>query len=108
MSSAWCEKDVEIGALRDGYPALASWITRDPDGEPLIFRKFGKVAVRSILHQPAQLIALEYELEQLDADAQNSPDLETRQSLRDLGGTKSQQCLIQLEGAIWNTVKCPD
>ena len=26
----------------------------------------------------------------------------------DLGGSKSQQCLIQLEGAIWKTVKCPD
>jgi hypothetical protein len=25
----------------------------------------------------------------------------------DLGGTKSEQCLIQLEGAIWKTVKCP-
>ena len=26
----------------------------------------------------------------------------------DLGGTKSEQCLIQLEGAIWKTVRCPD
>jgi hypothetical protein len=25
----------------------------------------------------------------------------------DLGGSKSEQCLIQLEGAIWKTVKCP-
>lgn len=26
----------------------------------------------------------------------------------DLGGVKSAQCLIQLEGAIWKTVKCPE
>jgi lysylphosphatidylglycerol synthetase-like protein (DUF2156 family) len=26
----------------------------------------------------------------------------------DLGGRKSAQCLIQLEGAIWKTVQCPD
>lgn len=26
----------------------------------------------------------------------------------DLGGTKSEQCLIQLESAIWKTIKCPD
>jgi hypothetical protein len=26
----------------------------------------------------------------------------------DLGGTKSEQCLIQLEGGIWKTVRCPD
>jgi hypothetical protein len=25
----------------------------------------------------------------------------------DLGGTKTAQCLIQLEGAIWKTVRCP-
>lgn len=26
----------------------------------------------------------------------------------DIGGSKSAQCLIQLEGAIWKTVNCPD
>jgi hypothetical protein len=26
----------------------------------------------------------------------------------DLGGTKAEQCLIQLEGGIWRTVRCPD
>jgi hypothetical protein len=26
----------------------------------------------------------------------------------DLGGTKSEQCLIQLEGGIWKTIRCPD
>jgi hypothetical protein len=26
----------------------------------------------------------------------------------ELGGTKSEQCLIQLEGAVWKTVRCPD
>lgn len=26
----------------------------------------------------------------------------------DLGGTKSEQCLIQLEGSLWKIVKCLD
>lgn len=26
----------------------------------------------------------------------------------DLGGSKNEQCLIQLEGGIWKTIRCPD
>ena len=50
---------VELGQLRDGYPALAKWIARDPDNETLIFRRFDRLAARNILHLQAQLIALE-------------------------------------------------
>lgn len=74
--------DVELGTLRDGYPALAAWITRDPDNETFVFRKFGRLAARNILHLQSQLIALEYEIDQLDDEARRSNDFEAQQSSR--------------------------
>jgi hypothetical protein len=74
--------DVELGKARDGYPALSSWIARDPDSETFIFRRFSRLAARNILHIQAQLFALEHEIDQLDEESRNSDDLEARQSLR--------------------------
>jgi hypothetical protein len=34
MSAMPEQEDIELGAIRDGYPALANWIARDPDNEP--------------------------------------------------------------------------
>jgi hypothetical protein len=82
MSKSSRRTDLELGQLRDGYPALASWIARDPDHETLIFRRFGKLAARNVLHLQARLIALEYDIDQLDEDARRSADLEARQSSR--------------------------
>jgi hypothetical protein len=74
--------DVELGQVRDGYPALASWIARDPDHETFIFRRFGKLAARNLLHLQARLIALEHEVDQLDDEARKSSDFEAKQSSR--------------------------
>lgn len=74
--------DIELGAIRDGYPALAAWIARDPDNEAFVFRKFGRLGARNILHLQSQLIAIEHEVDQLDGEARRSNDLETRQSSR--------------------------
>lgn len=74
--------DIELGALRDGYPALAAWIARDPDNEAFVFRKFNRLGARNILHLQSQLITLEYEIEQLDEEARKSKDLEAQQSSR--------------------------
>jgi TolA-binding protein len=76
------EAEIELGVLRDGYPALADWIARDPDNETFVFRKFDKLASRNILHLQAQLTALEREIEQLDIQARQSPESDVRQSLR--------------------------
>jgi hypothetical protein len=82
MPNAPRQTDLELGQLRDGYPALASWIAQDPDNETFIFRKFDKLAARNILHLQAQLFAIERELEDLDDDLRRSNDLEALQSLR--------------------------
>ncbi|KAF2273434.1 uncharacterized protein EI97DRAFT_461095 [Westerdykella ornata] len=82
MPSPKTPGDVELGTLRDGYPALAAWIARDPDNEALVFRKFGRLGARNLLHLQSRLIALEKELDELDEDARRSDDLEARQSLR--------------------------
>jgi 16S rRNA U1498 N3-methylase RsmE len=61
------QPDPELARPRDGYPALAYWIARDPDNETFIFRKFNRLAARNILHLQAQ---------------RSNEDLDTRQSLR--------------------------
>ncbi|KAH7395134.1 hypothetical protein DE146DRAFT_697131 [Phaeosphaeria sp. MPI-PUGE-AT-0046c] len=82
MSSPPRQPDLELGRLRDGYPALASWIARDPDHETFIFKKFQTLAARNILHLQAQLLALQHEINGLDEELRTSTDLEARQSLR--------------------------
>jgi hypothetical protein len=74
--------DPEPGHLRnrDGYPALASWIARDPDGETFVFRKFDRLAARHILHLQASILALEHEIDEQDRIARASADYEARQS----------------------------
>lgn len=74
--------DIELGKVCDGYPALARWIAQDPDNEPFVFRKFGRLGARNILHLQAQLFALEHEIDQLDDAARTSPDPEARQASR--------------------------
>jgi hypothetical protein len=82
MTAPSKDSDVELGTVRDGYPALASWISRDLDNEAFVFRKFGRLGARNILHLQGQLIALEHEIDQLDEEARKSDDLDARQSLR--------------------------
>lgn len=71
-----------LGNIRDGYPALASWIGRDPDGETLVFRRFRKLSARNLLHLQSQIIELEQKIEELDDEAQGSADLDARQASR--------------------------
>lgn len=74
--------DIELGRLRDGYPALGAWVARDPDDESFVFRKFDRLGARNILHLQGRLIALENEIDRLDEDARQSDDFEARQSSR--------------------------
>lgn len=72
----------ELGHVRDGYPALASWIGRDPDGDTLVFRRFRRLSARNILHLQSSLIQLEEEIDELDEEARKSTDLDSRQASR--------------------------
>ncbi|CAN9328510.1 unnamed protein product [Alternaria alternata] len=67
--------DLELGRVRDGYPALARWIAQDPDDDPLLFRKFGRVAARNILHLQCQMTRIEGEIDDLDEQLKESQEL---------------------------------
>ncbi|KAF3002626.1 hypothetical protein E8E13_008996 [Curvularia kusanoi] len=73
---------LEHGLRRDGYPALAAWMSYDPDDETLIFRRFKRLAARNTLNQQAKLIALEKDLDDLDDAAWTSGNEELKQSSR--------------------------
>lgn len=82
MAAALDLDSTELGNVRDYYPALAGWIGRDPDGETLVFRRFRKLSARNLLHLQSQLIQLEQEIDELDAEARRSTDLDARQASR--------------------------
>jgi len=75
-------KDSELGSIRDGYPALAAYIARDPDNETFVFRKFDRLSARNLLHMQSQLTELEREIDALDEAARQSFDMEAKQSSR--------------------------
>jgi len=60
--------------IRDGYPSLAEWISRDPDYETLIFRRFDRLAARNLLNLQSELIAIETRLDRLDEEARQTRD----------------------------------
>ena len=82
MAAAPNQHNVELGHIRDGYPALAAWIGRDPDNETFVFRKFDRLSARNLLHLQCQLIQLEDEIDKLDDEARKSSNLDTRQASR--------------------------
>ncbi|KAF2689348.1 hypothetical protein K458DRAFT_439699 [Lentithecium fluviatile CBS 122367] len=82
MTTTTQAPDIELGTLRDGYPALAKWIAQDPDDDPLVFRRFGRQSARSLLHLQCRLVALVAELDALDEEARSAKDVETRRSLQ--------------------------
>jgi hypothetical protein len=74
------ESNVEV--LREGFASVASWISRDPDNESFVFRKFDNLAARNLLYLQCELIELERRLRVLDDEARQSMDMELRQSAR--------------------------
>jgi hypothetical protein len=78
--------DIELGALpavdRDGYRAVAAWISRDPDNETFIYRRFDQLSARNLLYLQSELLALERHLERLDAETAKSADMELKDSAR--------------------------
>lgn len=82
MHPSATHSDVELARLRDGYPSLSRWISQDPDDDPLVFRKFGQLAARNILHLQCRVTQLEYEINTLDEQIRVSADIDTVRSLR--------------------------
>jgi trehalose/maltose hydrolase-like predicted phosphorylase len=77
--------ELESPLKRGGYPALATWISRNPDHDTFIFRRFDRLAARNLLHLESQVAALEYSLDQLDQSAidraKTNNDVDIRRSL---------------------------
>jgi hypothetical protein len=82
MSPSTVDNAVELGHVRDGYPALAAWIACDPDNESFVFRKFDRLSARNLLHFQSQLTQLEREIDELDDAARKSADGTQRETLR--------------------------
>ncbi|KAE8854313.1 hypothetical protein PTNB29_09669 [Pyrenophora teres f. teres] len=85
---------IELGMLRDGYPALSDWISRDPDDEALVFRKFGRLAARNILHLQCNMIQLEKDIDQLDERIRQSADIDTVRSLKRWETLMERACVV--------------
>lgn len=58
----------------NGYAAVAESLSRDPDKETYVFRRFDKLTARNLLNLQGELMALQAELDDLDAEAALSPD----------------------------------
>lgn len=65
---------MELGLRRDGYPALAEWISRDSDYETFIFRRYDRLAARNILNLQSELATIEARLDKLDEDSRQRRD----------------------------------
>jgi hypothetical protein len=68
----------ELGINRDGYPALAEWISRDPDHETFIFRRFDRLAARNLLNLQSELVAIEEKVDRMDEESRLRRDVGLR------------------------------
>jgi hypothetical protein len=69
--------DLEMATFRNrnGFPAVAAWIARDPDNETFIFRKFDELTARNLLHLQSQVIVLEAKLKKYDEESRDNEEL---------------------------------
>lgn len=66
----------------NGYASVARSIAQDPDKETYIFRRFDRLTARNLLHLQGELLAMQDELDALDAKAASSPDPDLHLSMR--------------------------
>lgn len=72
-----------------GYATVASAIAQDPDKETYIFRRFDILTARNLLNLQGELIALQSELQELDAEAASNPDVAVQLSMRSWKGLEA-------------------
>lgn len=77
-STSKLEDNIEPDQLRDGYPALSSCMSSDPDDEGFIFRRFSRLSARNLLNLQSQLLSLEAELETIDRESRKIHDVGLR------------------------------
>ena len=51
---------------KEGYAAVANWISLDLDNEAFVFRKFDELAARNLLYLQSELLHLEGRIQELD------------------------------------------
>lgn len=64
--------------INDGYPSLADWISRDPDHETFIFRRFDRLVARNLLNLQSDLVAREQRLDRMDEESRQRKDVGLR------------------------------
>lgn len=68
-------KDPEKGqSPQIGFASVASWISRDPDNETYIFRRFNFLTARNLVHLQNELLSLQNELRDFDSQAEEGCD----------------------------------
>lgn len=65
-----------------GYPAISRYISRDPDQETFVFRKFDELTARNLLNLQGELIDLESRLAAIDDKVETSTVSYLRSSMR--------------------------
>lgn len=65
-----------VESFRRGYPRLSAFI--DSDRDFMMFRRFGRLQARILLHKQDELIDLEQQLEQIDSEEQTEYYLSCR------------------------------
>ena len=56
-------------SVTDGFPAVANFVSIDPDGETYVFRTLANLTARKLLDSGSELIALETMQRSLDQQA---------------------------------------
>ena len=84
MTQKLSDQAVQVHYVK-GYASLASFITSDPDHSTAIYRRFDRLFARNLLVLQSELIELEAQQDDLDAEDLN-PKTSTREkeSARDL------------------------
>ena len=67
---------------KEGRAEVARWVALDPDGETSIYRKFGELNARALLHKQCRPAVLEKQLQQLDEQDASSADMELKDAAR--------------------------
>ena len=68
---------------KEGYAAVANWISLDLDNEAFVFRKFDDLAARNLLYLQSELLHLEGRIQDMDERDAASDDM----ALKDVART---------------------
>ncbi|SPO03231.1 uncharacterized protein DNG_05913 [Cephalotrichum gorgonifer] len=67
---------------KEGYAAVAHWVSLDRDNEGFVFRKFDELAARNLLYLQSEILHLEGRLRELDEQDVASDDMALKDAAR--------------------------